>query len=215
MVTVLAGTLASLGTTGRSIDGALNALFTAFSALSVDPQSSVARDEILGLRDGIWPVGAAVEALARHVPIDLRLSAFPLGAAARTPLYHMSMVLLRTAPDAFLILCFRSMAKTGWHEIETALRSLAEFPRVVASAAVVDALLEGAFGFATGAGGLGSMTMGLGVEMGASGASSTGSGAGSAIVSGGVISSTGATATVSGWASGSFAGGASQRLTSM
>lgn len=68
---------------------------------------------------------AAVEALARHVPIDLRLSAFPLGAAARTPLYHMSMVLLRTAPDAFLILCFRSMAKTGWHEIETALRSLA------------------------------------------------------------------------------------------
>lgn len=68
---------------------------------------------------------AAVDALARYVPIDLRLSAFPVGAAARTPLYHMSMVLLRTAPDAFLILCFRSMAKTGWHEIETALRSLA------------------------------------------------------------------------------------------
>lgn len=68
---------------------------------------------------------AAVDALARHVPIDLRLSALPVGSAARTPLYHMSMVLLRTAPDAFLILCFRSMAKTGWHEIETALRSLA------------------------------------------------------------------------------------------
>lgn len=37
----------SLGTTGKSIDGALNALFTAFSALSVDPQSSVARDGVL------------------------------------------------------------------------------------------------------------------------------------------------------------------------
>lgn len=68
---------------------------------------------------------AAVDALARYVPIDLRLAVFPVGSAARAPLYHMSMVLLRTAPDAFLILCFRSMAKTGWHEVETALRSLA------------------------------------------------------------------------------------------
>jgi sarcosine oxidase subunit gamma len=68
---------------------------------------------------------AAVEALARYVPIDLRLSAFPVGAAARAPLYHMSMVLLRTAPDAFLILCFRSMARTAWHELDIALRSLA------------------------------------------------------------------------------------------
>jgi len=37
----------SLGSTGSSIDGALSALFGAFSALSVDPQSAVARDGVL------------------------------------------------------------------------------------------------------------------------------------------------------------------------
>lgn len=37
----------SLGTTGKSIDGSLSALFTAFSTLSVDPQSSVARDGVV------------------------------------------------------------------------------------------------------------------------------------------------------------------------
>ena len=67
----------------------------------------------------------AVQALARYVPMDLRLSAFPVGAAARTPLYHMSMVLLRTAGDGFRLMLFRSMARTAWHEIEVALKTLA------------------------------------------------------------------------------------------
>lgn len=67
----------------------------------------------------------AVEALARYVPMDLRLSAFAVGAAARTPLYHMSMILLREADDGFRVMVFRSMARTAWHEIEVALKSLA------------------------------------------------------------------------------------------
>jgi sarcosine oxidase subunit gamma len=67
----------------------------------------------------------AVQALARYVPMDLRLSAFPVGAAARTPLYHMSMVLLRVAEDGFRLMLFRSMARTAWHEIEVALKTLA------------------------------------------------------------------------------------------
>jgi len=37
----------SLGAAGQSIDGALSALFGAFSTLSIDPQSSVARDGVL------------------------------------------------------------------------------------------------------------------------------------------------------------------------
>ncbi|MGC4086037.1 MAG: flagellar hook-associated protein FlgK [Vicinamibacterales bacterium] len=37
----------SLGSTGTSIDGSLSALFAAFSSLSVDPQSSVARDGVI------------------------------------------------------------------------------------------------------------------------------------------------------------------------
>lgn len=67
----------------------------------------------------------AVEALARYVPMDLRLTAFPVGMAARTPLYHMSMVLLRVAEDGFRLMLFRSMARTAWHEIEVALKTLA------------------------------------------------------------------------------------------
>jgi heterotetrameric sarcosine oxidase gamma subunit len=68
---------------------------------------------------------AAAAALARYVPMDLRLSAFPVGAAARTPLYHMSMVLLREAEAGFRLMLFRSMARTAWHEIEVALKTLA------------------------------------------------------------------------------------------
>ncbi|GLS86980.1 sarcosine oxidase subunit gamma [Cypionkella aquatica] len=67
----------------------------------------------------------AVEALARYVPMDMRLAAFPVGAAARTPLYHMSMVLMRVAEDGFRLMLFRSMARTAWHEIEVALKTLA------------------------------------------------------------------------------------------
>lgn len=67
----------------------------------------------------------AVEALARYVPIDLRLAAFPVGTAVRTPLNHMSMILLRVADESFRIMVFRSMARTAWHEIEVALKTLA------------------------------------------------------------------------------------------
>ena len=66
---------------------------------------------------------AAQAALARHVPLDLR--GFAIGHAARTPLYHLQMILLRIGPEAFRIMVFRSMARTAWHEIEVALKSIA------------------------------------------------------------------------------------------
>ncbi len=65
------------------------------------------------------------DALMRPYPLDLRLKSFPVGTAARAPLNHMQSVLMRTAPYAFDLLVFRSMARTAWHEIEAAMRTLA------------------------------------------------------------------------------------------
>ena len=67
----------------------------------------------------------AAAALMRYVPMDLRVQAFKPGLVLRTPLYHMSMILLRTGDQAFTVMVFRSMARTAWHEIEVALKSLA------------------------------------------------------------------------------------------
>ena len=68
---------------------------------------------------------AAAAALMRYVPMDLRVSAFKPGSVLRTPLYHMSMILLRMDEQTFTVMVFRSMARTAWHEIEVALKSLA------------------------------------------------------------------------------------------
>lgn len=67
----------------------------------------------------------AGEALMRLYPLDLRLASFPVSAVARAPLNHMQSILLRTAPYAFDILVFRSMARTAWHEVEAAMKTLA------------------------------------------------------------------------------------------
>ncbi len=72
----------------------------------------------------------AEAALMRHVPMDLRAAAFPVGMAARAPLNHMQMILLRLAADEFRVMVFRSMARTAWHEIEMALRTLAARAKV-------------------------------------------------------------------------------------
>ena len=68
---------------------------------------------------------AAVDTLARYVPVDLRLSARPVGASVRSQLYHMPLCLMRMGADAFELLTFRSMAQTAWHELETAMRIIA------------------------------------------------------------------------------------------
>jgi len=67
----------------------------------------------------------AEAALARIMPIDIRAAFFPPGHAARVPFNHMSSVLMRTGPEAFEVMVFRSMARTTWHEVETALTALA------------------------------------------------------------------------------------------
>jgi heterotetrameric sarcosine oxidase gamma subunit len=68
---------------------------------------------------------SAVEVLARLVPMDLRLSSCPVGSALRTQVNHMNAVILRTGDYAFEIMVFRSMARTAWHELETATHMVA------------------------------------------------------------------------------------------
>jgi heterotetrameric sarcosine oxidase gamma subunit len=64
----------------------------------------------------------AADALMRHVPLNLvRMQP---GQAARAPLGHMNMILMRD-DQGFLILVFRSMARTAWHEVEAAMTMLA------------------------------------------------------------------------------------------
>ncbi|WP_103256709.1 sarcosine oxidase subunit gamma [Tabrizicola aquatica] len=68
---------------------------------------------------------AAVDVLARWVPVDVRLAAFPVGRALRTQLNHMNVILLRSGDYAFEIMVFRSMARTAWHELEAATHMVA------------------------------------------------------------------------------------------
>ena len=69
---------------------------------------------------GLSGVGAT-DVLARLVPLDLRLAAFPVGRVARSGLNHMNAVILRTGDYAFELMVFRSMARTAWHELETTM----------------------------------------------------------------------------------------------
>jgi heterotetrameric sarcosine oxidase gamma subunit len=75
---------------------------------------------------GLTLTGAgAADVLARLVPVDLRLTALPVGACIRTGLNHMNAVLWRHGPDGFTLLVFRSMARTAWHELQEAMRAVA------------------------------------------------------------------------------------------
>lgn len=65
----------------------------------------------------------AEAALMRLYPLDLRSKAFPPGSCARAPLVHMQSVLVREA-EGFLIMVFRSMARTAWTELEETLQKL-------------------------------------------------------------------------------------------
>ncbi|MFT4148978.1 MAG: sarcosine oxidase subunit gamma [Paracoccaceae bacterium] len=65
----------------------------------------------------------ADQALMRLIPLDLRETALPTGSATRSGLNHMPMILIRR-PEGFLIVTFRSMARTAWHELEEVLRHL-------------------------------------------------------------------------------------------
>jgi len=95
--------------------------------MGADPAPLAAHAALTDQSDG-W-AGLAIEGpavtdiLARLFPLDVRT--MPPGTAARAPLNHMSSLLIRTAPERFEILVFRSMARTAWHEVEADMSAVA------------------------------------------------------------------------------------------
>lgn len=68
---------------------------------------------------------AARDVLARLTPLDLRDSAFPEAATARTLIGHMSASLTRIGPQTYEVMVFRSMAHTAIHELTRAMTGVA------------------------------------------------------------------------------------------
>ena len=60
----------------------------------------------------------AADVLARITPIDLRPGMFQPGHTARTELLNMQAAITRLSDDAFLIMGFRSMARTMVHDLK-------------------------------------------------------------------------------------------------
>lgn len=68
---------------------------------------------------------SARDVLARLVSVDLRADMFKQGHAARTPIFHMPGVVVRTGADRYLLMTFRSMAGTLVHDLATAMEGVA------------------------------------------------------------------------------------------
>ena len=63
------------------------------------------------------------KALASGCPRDLRDAAFPVGACARTVLGKAEIVLVRSAPDAYRVECWRSFSDYVWKYLVDAAKS--------------------------------------------------------------------------------------------
>ena len=93
--------------------GAPDAGLSAHAALS-DQSDAWARLILSG------PLARAV--LARLVPIDLSAAAFPVGAAARSMLDHINLLILHADEGVFTLMIYRSMAATAVHELSQVMR---------------------------------------------------------------------------------------------
>ncbi|WP_127114156.1 sarcosine oxidase subunit gamma [Shimia sediminis] len=94
------------------------------------PASSLADHAAVTDQSDAWALvrlegEAAEDVLARLVPVDLRRAQFKRGHTVRSQLQHMMVSITRTGDNAFLIMAFRSMAKTLVHDLETAMRGVA------------------------------------------------------------------------------------------
>ena len=63
----------------------------------------------------------AVSVLERLIPLDLEAEAFPDGTVARTFMEHLGVIVLREAPDRFLLMSASSSAESFLHALETAV----------------------------------------------------------------------------------------------
>ncbi len=97
------------------------------------PEAQVADHAAVTDQSDAWACAAltglgAEDVLARLVPIDLRAAHFKRGHTARTELAHMHTSITRVGADRFLILVFRSMARTLHHDLKIAMESVAARP---------------------------------------------------------------------------------------
>lgn len=95
-----------------------------------EPDAKLAKHAALTDQTAGWAVveltGAGAEdVLARLCPVDLRLTAFAVGAALRTELKHMMASIHRLEKDRFQIMVFRSLARTLHHDLKTAMEAWA------------------------------------------------------------------------------------------
>ena len=91
----------------------------------LDPKGAAVADQ-----SGGWAVltlsgRASRDVLARLTPLDLRETAFPEAATARTLLGHLTASLTHIGPDTYEIMVFRSMAHTAVHELTRAMKGVA------------------------------------------------------------------------------------------
>lgn len=121
---------APLRATGK--DGARCVWFGRNQALLMGPapDAGLAKHAAVVDQSDAWAAvtlsgAAAVDVLARLVPVDLREGAFKRGHTVRTLLYHLSASITKTGPDTFMILVFRSMAATLVHDVKAAMEAFA------------------------------------------------------------------------------------------
>lgn len=121
---------APLCATGK--DGARCLWFGRDAALLMGPtpDAKLAKHAAVVDQSDAWAVvrlsgPAAVDVLARLVPVDLRESSFKRGHSLRTQLYHLSASITKVGADGFMILVFRSMAATLVHDIKAAMEAVA------------------------------------------------------------------------------------------
>lgn len=67
-----------------------------------------------------------IAALERICPIDLNPQVFPDGAAARTVMEHMGVLILRLRAERVLLLSARSSGRSFLHAVETSYRNVAD-----------------------------------------------------------------------------------------
>ncbi len=114
---------------GADLRAVWSGLDQAFLVGAVPPEGLAGQAALTDQSDS-WATVAlsgpdAEAVLARLVPVDLREAAFGVGRCIRTQVQHMTCVVLRDAPDRFVIMAFRSMAGTLVHELDVAMQGVA------------------------------------------------------------------------------------------
>lgn len=95
-----------------------------------EPDAALNAYAAITLQSDAWTTvqlsGARAEdVLARMVPVDLRAATFKRGHTARSLVQHMNGSITRTGPQSFVVMVFRSMARTLLHDLQRAMESVA------------------------------------------------------------------------------------------